>query len=98
MQEQGGGIQMIFMLVIFALIFYFMIYRPQAKRNKEHRNLMASLAKGEEVMTSGGLLGKVTKVSADNDYIVIALNDSTEVTIKKDFVVAILPKGTIKSL
>ncbi|MBE2896295.1 preprotein translocase subunit YajC [Pasteurellaceae bacterium TAE3-ERU1] len=97
-QQAGGGIQMIFILVIFALIFYFMIYRPQAKRNKEHRNLMNSLAKGEEVLTSGGLLGKVTKVSAENDYIVIALNDSTEVTIKKDFVVAVLPKGSMKSL
>ncbi|KGQ69740.1 preprotein translocase subunit YajC [Chelonobacter oris] len=97
-QGQGGGMQMIFILVIFALIFYFMIYRPQAKRTKEHRNLMASLAKGEEVLTSGGLIGKITKVSAENEYIVIALNDSTEVTIKRDFVVAVLPKGSLKSL
>lgn len=96
--QQGGGMQMIFILVIFALIFYFMIFRPQSKRNKEHRNLMASLAKGEEVLTSGGLVGKITKASNDNDYIVIALNDSTEVTIKRDFVVAILPKGSMKSL
>ncbi|TNG91560.1 preprotein translocase subunit YajC [Testudinibacter sp. TR-2022] len=96
--QQGGGMQMIFILVIFALIFYFMIFRPQAKRNKEHRNLMASLAKGEEVLTSGGLIGKITKTSAENDYIVIALNDTTEVTIKRDFVVAVLPKGSMKSL
>ena len=90
--------QMIFILVIFALIFYFMIFRPQAKRNKDHRNLMASLAKGEEVLTSGGLIGKITKVSAESDYIVIALNDTTEVTIKRDFVAAVLPKGSMKSL
>lgn len=96
--QQGGGMQMIFILVIFALIFYFMIYRPQAKRNKDHRNLMASLAKGEEVLTSGGLVGKITKASAENDYIVIALNDTTEVTIKRDFVAAVLPKGSLKSL
>ncbi|MGR6980998.1 preprotein translocase subunit YajC [Testudinibacter sp. P27/CKL/0425] len=96
--QQGGGMQMIFILVIFALIFYFMIYRPQAKRNKDHRNLMASLAKGEEVLTSGGLIGKITKVSTESDYIVIALNDNTEVTIKRDFVVAVLPKGSLKSL
>ncbi|MGR3808666.1 protein translocase subunit yajC [Pasteurella testudinis DSM 23072] len=96
--QQGGGMQMIFILVIFALIFYFMIYRPQAKRTKDHRNLMASLAKGEEVLTSGGLIGKISKVSAESDYIVIALNDSTEVTIKRDFVVAVLPKGSLKSL
>lgn len=95
---QGGGMQMIFLLVIFGLIFYFMIFRPQSKRNKQHRDLMASLAKGEEVLTSGGLLGKITKVSAENDYVVIALNDTNEVTIKKDFIVAVLPKGSIKSL
>ena len=59
---------------------------------------MSSLAKGEEVLTSGGLLGKITKVSAESDYIVIALNDTNEVTIKKDFIVAVLPKGSIKSL
>ena len=96
--QQGGGLQMIFLLVIFGLIFYFMIFRPQSKRNKQHRGLMSSLAKGEEVLTSGGLLGKITKVSAESDYIVIALNDTNEVTIKKDFIVAVLPKGSIKSL
>ncbi|HJF74371.1 MAG TPA: preprotein translocase subunit YajC [Gallibacterium anatis] len=96
--QQGGGLQMIFLLVIFGLIFYFMIFRPQSKRNKQHRELMSSLTKGEEVLTSGGLLGKITKVSAESDYIVIALNDTNEVTIKKDFIVAVLPKGSIKSL
>ncbi|OBW98379.1 preprotein translocase subunit YajC [Gallibacterium anatis] len=96
--QQGGGLQMIFLLVIFGLIFYFMIFRPQSKRNKQHRELMSSLAKGEEILTSGGLLGKITKVSAESDYIVIALNDTNEVTIKKDFIVAVLPKGSIKSL
>ncbi|WP_373767674.1 preprotein translocase subunit YajC [Glaesserella sp.] len=96
--QQGSGMEMIFILVIFGLIFYFMIYRPQAKRQKQQRELLASLAKGEEVLTSGGLIGKITKVSADNDNIVIALNDTTEVTIKRDFVVAVLPKGSLKSL
>ncbi|MDH2998995.1 preprotein translocase subunit YajC [Pasteurellaceae bacterium LFhippo2] len=96
--QQGGGMEMIFILVIFGLIFYFMIYRPQAKRQKQQRDLLASLEKGNEVLTSGGLIGKITKVTADNDNIVIALNDTTEVTIKRDFVVAVLPKGSLKSL
>lgn len=96
--QQGGGMEMIFILIIFGAIFYFMIYRPQAKRQKQQRELLASLAKGEEVLTSGGLIGKITKVTADNDNIVIALNDTTEVTIKRDFVVAVLPKGSLKSL
>ncbi|AHG75179.1 preprotein translocase subunit YajC [Mannheimia bovis] len=96
--QQGGGMEMIFILIVFGAIFYFMIYRPQAKRQKQQRELLASLAKGEEVLTSGGLIGKITKVTADNDNIVIALNDTTEVTIKRDFVVAVLPKGSLKSL
>ena len=90
--------QLFIMLGLFAVIFYFMIYRPQAKRVKDHKNLMSSMGKGDEVLTNGGLVGKITKVSEENDYIVIALNDTTEVTIKKDFVSAVLPKGTMKSL
>ncbi|MGL4980079.1 MAG: preprotein translocase subunit YajC, partial [Plesiomonas sp.] len=84
--------------VIFGLIFYFMIYRPQAKRTKEHKNLMDSISKGDEVLTNGGLIGRVAKVNAETGYLAIALNDTTEVTIKKDFVTAVLPKGTMKSL
>ncbi|KXF79760.1 preprotein translocase subunit YajC [Enterovibrio coralii] len=95
---QGGGMQLFIMLGLFAVIFYFMIYRPQAKRVKEHKNLMASMGKGDEVLTNGGLVGKITKISEDNDFIVIALGTNSEVTIKKDFVTAVLPKGTIQSL
>ena len=56
-----------------------------------------SIAKGDEVLTNGGLVGRVTKV-AENGYIAIALNDTTEVVIKRDFVAAVLPKGTMKAL
>ncbi|MCL9775956.1 preprotein translocase subunit YajC [Vibrio sp. 10N.286.49.C2] len=95
---QGGGFEMLIMLGMFAVIFYFMIYRPQAKRTKEHKNLMSSMGKGDEVLTNGGLIGKITKIAEDNDYIAIALNDNNEVVIKKDFITAVLPKGTLKSL
>lgn len=94
----GGGMEMFIMLGMFAVIFYFMIYRPQAKRVKEHKNLMASMGKGDEVLTSGGLVGKIVKISEENDYILLALNENNEITIKKDFVTAVLPKGTLKSL
>ncbi|MDO4697061.1 MAG: preprotein translocase subunit YajC [Pasteurellaceae bacterium] len=96
--QQGGGMEMIFILVVFGLIFYFMIYRPQAKRQKQQRDLLASLAKGDEVLLSGGLIGKITKVTAESDNIVIALNDTTEVTVNRNFVVQQLPKGSLKSL
>ncbi|PSJ36972.1 preprotein translocase subunit YajC [Zobellella taiwanensis] len=94
----GGGMEMIIMLVVFGLIFYFMIFRPQSKRVKEHKNLMSSLSKGDEVLTNGGLVGKIAKISADNDYVVLSLSEQTQVTIKKDFITAVLPKGSIQSL
>ncbi|MGL4193060.1 MAG: preprotein translocase subunit YajC [Vibrio sp.] len=94
----GGGFEMLIMLGMFAVIFYFMIYRPQAKRVKEHKNLMSAMTKGDEVLTSGGLVGRITKIAEDNAYITIELNTNNEVVIKKDFVTAVLPKGTLKSL
>lgn len=94
----GSGYEMFIMLGMFAVIFYFMIYRPQAKRVKAHKALMASMSKGDEILTTGGIIGKIAQISEDNDYILISLNDSNEVTIKKDYVTAVLPKGTIKSL
>ncbi|CAM3849761.1 preprotein translocase subunit YajC [Avibacterium avium] len=96
--QQGSPMSMLFIFVLFGLIFYFMIYRPQAKRNKAHKQLMAELAKGTEVLTSGGIIGKITKIGAESDYVVLALNDSTEITIKRDFIVSVLPKGSLKSL
>ncbi|WP_375055528.1 preprotein translocase subunit YajC [Zobellella sp. DQSA1] len=94
----GGGMEMIIMLVVFGLIFYFMIFRPQSKRVKEHKNLMSSLSKGDEVLTNGGLVGKISKISTENDYVVLSLSEQTQVTIKKDFITAVLPKGSIQSL
>ena len=80
----------------FALIFYFLIWRPQSKRAKEHKDLMSSLNKGDEVMTNGGILGKLTKV--DDNYIVLQINDNVEIKMQKSAVAAVLPKGTIKSI
>ena len=96
--QPGGGLDMIIMLAAFGLIFYFLIYRPQAKRVKEHRNLMSALGKGDEVLTQGGLVGRISKIADDKDFVVIALNDTTEVTVQKAAVSAVLPKGTLKSL
>ncbi|AAP96506.1 preprotein translocase subunit YajC [[Haemophilus] ducreyi] len=96
--QQGSGLEMIFILAIFGLIFYFMIYRPQAKRQKQQRDLLASLAKGDEVLTNGGLIGRITKVNSDSENVVIALNDTTEVVISRNYIVAVLPKGQMKAL
>lgn len=93
----GNSYSLIFIFVIFLLIFYFMLFRPQQKKDKEHKNLIDSLAKGDEVMTSSGLLGRVNKITK-NGYILLQLNDNTEVFIKKDFITSSLPKGTLNSL
>ena len=96
--EAQSPMSTLFIFVIFGLIFYFMIYRPQAKRNKEHKKLMSELTKGTEVLTAGGIIGKITKVPEKGDVIVIALNDKTEITINRNYIAAVLPKGTIETL
>lgn len=94
----GGAMEMIIMLAVFGLVFFFMIYRPQAKRVKEHKSLMGSLSKGDEVLTQGGLVGKIIKVSDEKDFIVVSIAEGTEVTVQKGSISAVLPKGTMKSL
>lgn len=95
----GGGPLpgMDFIIIIaFALIFYFIIWRPQSKRQKEHRDLVSSLNKGDEIVTSGGILGKIVKV--EEQYLVVELGDKMEVKLQKGAVISALPKGTIKSI
>ncbi len=96
--QQADGTSMLIMLAVFGLVFYFMIYRPQAKRVKEHKSLMAELSKGDEVLTQGGIVGKIVKVSDEKDFIVVSIAEGTEVTVQKGAVNAVLPKGTMKSL
>jgi len=95
---QGGGFEMIIMLLVFGLIFYFLLYRPQAKRVKEHKNLVSSLSKGDEVLTQGGIVGKIIKVSEEKDFIEISLNESNNIVVQKAAVTAVLPKGTMKAI
>ena len=79
----------------FILIFYFILIRPQQKRAKEHRNLVAALAKGDEVVTNGGILGKVTEVG--DEYISVELADNVIVRLQKQAVASVLPKGSLKA-
>ncbi|AXR07296.1 preprotein translocase subunit YajC [Salinimonas sediminis] len=95
---EGGGFEMLIMLGVFGLIFYFLLYRPQAKRVKEHKNLVSSLGKGDEVLTQGGLVGRITKVAEDKDFIEIALNETNNIVVQKSSVTAVLPKGTMKAI
>ncbi|MDO9617449.1 MAG: preprotein translocase subunit YajC [Pseudomonas sp.] len=91
----GSGFEWVF-LVGFLVIFYLMIWRPQAKRAKEHKNLLGTLQKGDEVVTSGGIAGKVAKVS--DDFVVLEVSDTVELKIQKVAIAATLPKGTLKAI
>jgi preprotein translocase subunit YajC len=86
----------LFMMVVMVVIFYFLLIRPQSKRNKEHRQLLDSLAKGDEVVLVGGMLGRITKVA--DDFVVIEVAPEIEIRFQRSAVTATLPKGTIKSI
>jgi len=95
-QPQGGGLSLMLMLIVFFLFLYFVVWRPQAKRSKELQNLLASLNKGDEVMTNGGMLGRIIKIS--DQYITLAISNNVEVVMQKSSVMTVLPKGTIKAI
>lgn len=80
----------------FILIFYFLMWRPQSKRAKEHRNLVSALNKGDEIMTNGGIAGKITKVS--EEFVVVEVAQGVEIKVQKQAVASALPKGTLKSI
>lgn len=95
--SQGSSYSIVFMLISFFCIFYFMIFRPQQKRAKMHKDLISIISVGDEIMTTGGLVGRVVKVT-ETGYLSIAFNEKNTIFIKRDFVAAVLPKGTIQSL
>jgi len=96
---QPEGPSAIMQLVFFGgfiLIFYFLMWRPQSKRAKEHKNLVSELSKGDEVITNGGIAGKISKVS--EDFIRVEIADGVEIKIQKVAIASALPKGTLKSI
>ncbi len=94
--QPGADWTMLIMMAGLFVFMYFMIIRPQRKRQKEHQNLVDSLSKGDEVVLSSGMLGKVVEV--DDAYITVKAADSVELKFQKSSVHAVLPKGTIKAV
>ncbi len=93
---QQGGFSFFIMMGILIFFMYFAIWRPQTKRAKEQRDLISSLAKGDEVVTAGGIVGTINKIS--DNYVVVSLADNVEITMQKSSIVSALPKGTLKSI
>ena len=91
----GGFMQLLPMILMFVVLWFLMI-RPQMKKAKEHKALIEALAKGDEVVTGGGLVGKITKVG--DNYVTLEIAEGTEVTVQKPAIGLVLPKGTLKSL
>ncbi len=92
----GSGYSSIIMLVLFGLVFYFLLIRPQTKRQKEHKAMLDAVQKGDEVVTSGGILGKVSKLT--DNFIVLNVGDKVEMKFQRHSITATLPKGTIKAV
>ncbi len=92
----GGGIEFLIIIVIFFALMYFIMIRPQNKRTKEHKQLIESLSRGDEVITTGGVVGKITQVG--ENMIQIEVANGIEIKIQKQAITSVLPKGTIKSL
>ncbi|GBE07579.1 preprotein translocase subunit YajC [bacterium BMS3Bbin11] len=92
--QQGGFMQIIFLGGIF-VVFYFLLIRPQQKRAKEHKKMTEAIAKGDEVVTNGGTLGKVTGVG--ESFVTVEVATGVEIKVQRTAIQALMPKGTIKS-
>ena len=94
--QQPSLMANLLMIAVFVAIFYFLIWRPQSKRSKEHRALIESLGVGSEVVFAGGLMGRITKI--EGDFAVVELNRGVEVKVQRASVVSVLPEGTLNNI
>lgn len=96
----GGGessaLVQLLPLVVLLVLFYFLLIRPQMKRSKEQRQMLSNLSKGDEVVTNGGLVGKITEVG--DNFLEVEVADSVRIRVQKQAVSSVLPKGSMKSL
>jgi preprotein translocase subunit YajC len=92
---QGGGFSPILIMVAFIALMYFMMIRPQQKRQKEHAQLVSNLKVGDEILTTGGILGIITGIS--DHYAIVKIADDTEIKIQKSSVASVVPKDTFEN-
>jgi preprotein translocase subunit YajC len=85
----------VLMMVVFVAIFYFLLIRPQQKKAKDHQNMVTKLSAGDEVVTSGGVLGRITDVG--DAFVTLEVADGVRMKVQKGQVTSLMPKGTLKS-
>ena len=83
-------------LLLFAVVFYFLLIRPQAKRQKEHKRMIDALAKGDEVVTMGGIAGRITDLG--DSFLLVEIADGVQTRVRRAAIEAVMPKGTLKDL
>lgn len=86
----------LFLLFGFMILIYFLMIRPENKRRKTHQEMLSSIELGEEIVTAGGILGKVSKIT--DQYLELAISENTKIKVQKTSISAVLPKGTLKSI
>ena len=92
--QQPGALAQFLPLILIFIVFYFLLIRPQMKRAKEHKALVAALNKGDEVVTNGGLLGKITDLN--DSFVTLELGKGVEIKIQRHAIAQAMPKGTMK--
>jgi preprotein translocase subunit YajC len=92
----GGGMESLLLIVLMFVVLYFLMIRPQMKRAKEHKAMIEALQKGDEVVTAGGILGRISKLT--DHYVTLEIADNVEIKVQRPSVQVLLPKGTLKSL
>ncbi len=93
---QTPGIMDFAPLILLFIVFYFLLIRPQSKRVKEHKKMVESLGKGDEVVTTGGLLGKIVELG--DNFVVLEVSLDVQLRVQRQAVAAVMPKGTMKTL
>ncbi|ALN85012.1 preprotein translocase, YajC subunit [Lysobacter capsici] len=91
----GGGLGGLILPLVLIAVMYFLIFRPQAKRAKEHRSMLEKLSKGDEVLTNGGIAGTVTDIG--ENFITVEIAANVRIRVQKGAIANVLPKGTLKS-
>ena len=92
----SGGMESMLLIVLMFVVLYFLMIRPQMKRAKEHKGMIEALQKGDEVVTAGGVLGRISRIN--ENYITLEIASNIEIQVQRPAVQLVLPKGTIKNI